>query len=649
MMTKTRIRFPLMKDAVSDTAARAVLVAAGPTLRKWKQLAALCLLVLSFGACADAPLAPELQPSDPAEALPAADFISDLSVASGRPYVAVNGLANGSRVYVDRTYTYENVPSLVQGEVYIRTASGDQGVSGNGNFLSFRLNRPAVVYVASNGSTSQAWLTSRGFTSTGQTLVVAKSRERNEYTIYSRSYSAGTVSLGSNRDGNGSPQMYTVFVKPDEGESAASASTPTGFASVVNGVRPRGFGQGTYSMVHPAQGGTMYYVSTSGSDGNDGSHSAPFRTINKAAQVATAGDVVTIRAGTYRESVYVRNAGTATRPIVFQAAGRATVVLTGGAYNFQPARYHGGVQQSGAVYVTIRGLIFRNYAPITENIARRAAVGAIRGWQIDDCLFEASGYTGLDIRGDSVTVVRSTFQDHHTLALTAVAASGQPLLKSPIFRDIILRHNNVRSDPLAGSVSTKVVKLFRTTGAVVDNIESSENLGPGWWFDTDNTNFTLRNSFLHDNVGGSGRGIFVEVSKAPGLIENNVFSRNSVSGVTIANSAGVTVTGNLFLNNPHSIHLVSAARGSGYALRNVVINRNSFKGWQKASNIHSAGAEIGTPESMNITADHNIYDSGSVSEISYWKHTGWIRSVSDMRSKLGWDLNGRTGTVESPL
>src|ERR1051325_7473065 len=50
---------------------------------------------------------------------------------------------------------------------------------------------------------------------------------------------------------------------------------------------------------------TTYYVSTSGSDGNNGtSLSTPWRTINKAAQTMVAGDTVYIRGGTYRESVF---------------------------------------------------------------------------------------------------------------------------------------------------------------------------------------------------------------------------------------------------------------------------------------------------------------------------------------------------------
>ncbi len=70
------------------------------------------------------------------------------------------------------------------------------------------------------------------------------------------------------------------------------------------------------------------YVAPSGHDANAGTTaSAPLRTIQRAADLAQAGDLILIQAGTYRESVHVRRSGTATQPIVFR--GGAGVVLDG--------------------------------------------------------------------------------------------------------------------------------------------------------------------------------------------------------------------------------------------------------------------------------------------------------------------------------
>src|SRR3989304_7823076 len=58
--------------------------------------------------------------------------------------------------------------------------------------------------------------------------------------------------------------------------------------------------------------GVTYYVSTTGNDTNNGtSEGTPFRTIQKGANVAQAGDTVLVKAGTYNEQVTPANSGTA--------------------------------------------------------------------------------------------------------------------------------------------------------------------------------------------------------------------------------------------------------------------------------------------------------------------------------------------------
>jgi len=71
-----------------------------------------------------------------------------------------------------------------------------------------------------------------------------------------------------------------------------------------------------------------YYVSIGGQDTNDGTEGAPFRTIQKAAQLAQAGEVVYIKSGVYRETVTPANNGTESSPIEFRAFGDGDVTIT---------------------------------------------------------------------------------------------------------------------------------------------------------------------------------------------------------------------------------------------------------------------------------------------------------------------------------
>ena len=73
-----------------------------------------------------------------------------------------------------------------------------------------------------------------------------------------------------------------------------------------------------------------YHISVNGSDKNDGSDLKPFKTINFAAQLAVAGDVINVHAGTYREWVNPARGGESdTKRIIYQAAKGDKVVITG--------------------------------------------------------------------------------------------------------------------------------------------------------------------------------------------------------------------------------------------------------------------------------------------------------------------------------
>ncbi len=72
-----------------------------------------------------------------------------------------------------------------------------------------------------------------------------------------------------------------------------------------------------------------YVVAPTGSDAGPGTAARPFQNINKAAQVAGAGDTVIVQAGIYHEAVSLRKSGTSTAPIKFVAQPAGSVVVSG--------------------------------------------------------------------------------------------------------------------------------------------------------------------------------------------------------------------------------------------------------------------------------------------------------------------------------
>ncbi|HWH67933.1 MAG TPA: chondroitinase-B domain-containing protein, partial [Candidatus Sulfotelmatobacter sp.] len=78
--------------------------------------------------------------------------------------------------------------------------------------------------------------------------------------------------------------------------------------------------------------GTTYHVAQrnpQAADNSPGTLEQPWKTLAQAAKQVQPGDTVLIHGGVYRESVAMKTAGTAEKPICFQAALGEQVVLTG--------------------------------------------------------------------------------------------------------------------------------------------------------------------------------------------------------------------------------------------------------------------------------------------------------------------------------
>jgi alpha-N-arabinofuranosidase len=73
-----------------------------------------------------------------------------------------------------------------------------------------------------------------------------------------------------------------------------------------------------------------FHVATNGADGNPGTQAAPLRTVQRGADLAHPGDVITVHAGTYRERINPPRGGESdARRIVYQAAPGEKVEIKG--------------------------------------------------------------------------------------------------------------------------------------------------------------------------------------------------------------------------------------------------------------------------------------------------------------------------------
>jgi hypothetical protein len=165
----------------------------------------------------------------------------------------------------------------------------------------------------------------------------------------------------------------TVYGTSNEATYLGPSSLPSPATVAVTAISqadPTKSATATVTIQAPSRSGVTYYVSTSGSDANAGTLSAPWRTIQHAANTAVAGDTVEIEAGVYSEIVILPNSGTATAGyITFEnyPGQTATIDGTGLTPSGSPYGYTGGSNLEGLInlgtnsYIVIQGLEIRNF------------------------------------------------------------------------------------------------------------------------------------------------------------------------------------------------------------------------------------------------------------------------------------------------
>jgi hypothetical protein len=108
-----------------------------------------------------------------------------------------------------------------------------------------------------------------------------------------------------------------------------------------------------------------FHVSTIGSDDADGSEERPFRTINRAADLAMPGDTVVVHGGEYREWVQPRRGGLSDlRRITYTAAAGEHVVIKG---SEQVTGWEG--VSDNVWTVAVPNSLFGSFNPFAEEIA----------------------------------------------------------------------------------------------------------------------------------------------------------------------------------------------------------------------------------------------------------------------------------------
>jgi parallel beta-helix repeat protein len=372
--------------------------------------------------------------------------------------------------------------------------------------------------------------------------------------------------------------------------------------------QPRTHAQGVEALEGRTLLSSTYYVSPAGTDGGNGSASAPWKTLQYAANNVKAGDTVDVKAGTYA-GFNLTSDGTAAAPITFKGEDGAVV-------NDHNAKTADGINLEGASYITIEGFTIKNTTGGITRAGIRSVTNdhvVVRNNTIDGC-GEWGVFTGFS---DDITIENNVAANSKQQHGIYVSNSGD----RPIIRGNTVYGNYACGIHMNGDASMGGDGII--SGALVENnIIYSNGKGGGSGINCDGVQDSrFENNLLYDNHS-SGMSFYKDTSAAAST--GNVIVNNTILMAADARwalniqtaSTGNVVYNNILYNNNSSRGSISISADSlkGFVSDyNVLMDRidddgafQSMANWQKASgqDVHSL---IATPSQLFVNVSANDY------------------------------------------
>jgi len=327
-----------------------------------------------------------------------------------------------------------------------------------------------------------------------------------------------------------------------------------------------------------------YFVSPNGNDANPGTAEAPWKTLQRAAEVVIAGDQVTVRAGTYA-GFDLQTDGTPKRRIVFAAEPGAVI-------NDRNPRTPDGINLEGADYITIEGFQVQN----TAGTISRAGIRSVTN-------------TGVILRGNVCDSngrwgIFTGFSEQIVIENNETSRSG---LEHGIY------HSNSADNP--------VIRGNRSWGNRGCGIHMNGDKSMGG--DGVISGALVEGNIIYDNGRAGGSGINGDAIQRS-VIRNNLIYNNHASGISLYRiDGGAGASKNLVINN--TILMADDARwciniqggSTGNVLRNnVLCNANSRRG----SISISADSLEGFASDYNVLVDRlSATDGERVMSLDAWQ------------------------------
>ncbi len=381
-----------------------------------------------------------------------------------------------------------------------------------------------------------------------------------------------------------------------------------------------------------AQSGSTYYVSKSGKDSNSGSYTAPWLTIQHAANSVSAGATVYIEAGVYNESVSFPKFGTASNAITFESYPGQTAVIDGTGLSVSGTQ--GLINIVNQSYITVSGFEIRNYTTGNSSLTPAGiwVTGSGSGIQLLNNLVhnitttsEKNGNAfGIAVYGTSSTPITNlTISGNQVYSLKtgqseSVNVDGNVTYFS-ITNNVVHDNDNIGIDAIGfegvGPTGYDQAKYGEISGNTVYNISGIHNAGEG-------------NSYDADGLYCDGCAYVIFERNTVHNCDLNMEAASEHKG---HDASYVTIRNNVFYDaNTVGISIGGYASGVGGSDHVVIVNNTLYN-----NNIKNQGAELqiqhNAPPSNGNIFENNIVYAGT--------QNVWIYSyVSGSTATANWNL-----------
>lgn len=367
-----------------------------------------------------------------------------------------------------------------------------------------------------------------------------------------------------------------------------------------------------------------YYVDPSGNDSNSGTTQAQaWRTPQKAANTATAGDTVNFNRGTYNitTAVTIQNSGTSSNWITFRATpGDERLAIINGTAG---SGTKGALLAVGKSYIVIEGLKVQNVTSGSGIMIRardgEAGTATATGIRIRNCYTYNTNGPGVYIAGVifnnddndvAVDILTDVIVEDCKIEKACTSNANESISAGSGVKNIIVRNNEILDSVQYGIDFKTGLQDGEVYGNHIYDMD-----GPGIYMDAADRyirNVKIYNNRVH-NVNGVGIGLHREDwanTTVPGMPElNNISVYNNV----------------VYDSGRDGIHLIKHAQDEGVGvIANISIVNNTVYNVGSAANHAATGIKVThTVTGTNVRVRNNITWNidGADSSFSSWVTT----------------------------